>query len=425
HPPNVFVLPKTISTDARIFDLPNPASSESSRFLFCPQGGFYEFTKITVPARECRSWLVAPSDPGLHQDNDQAPADIAHAATASEDGYVLQQPHMFVATPFDPIFIILPCLLPRDIDATTADTDLQKRIDDSSHYQSLSDHLDNLFEIVPSLKQATHTRGALESHLQPALNRICNAVEAGDENMYRLSIRRLYAELIRKAEQVTKRGLPVSLEERFVKQRLAAPELNERREESSVSIMEDGQDKKGNDEQSQDSGYGSQTRESTEAANNEITSNNSLEPSGGIQQLLRLRTALDFIARSYLSTPLQLHIQQFFAKRPDVDSAMSQKDRETISSYLIDFSPLETHFGQLDARKRQAQALRCLSDNISRKRGAADDEEAMEKAETKRKKKDEDEARKKNVSRGVKQLEKVNRSGMKTLSNFFTKAVQK
>ena len=91
----------------------------------------------------------------------------------------------------------------------------------------------------------------------------------------------------------------------------------------------------------------------------------------------------------------------------------------------MDFAPLDKHLEYVAGLKKQAQALRSLSDNISRKRSAEDDEDALDKAEAKRKKKEEDEIKKKNTSRGVQQLAKANTAGMKKLSSFFTKAPPK
>ena len=87
----------------------------------------------------------------------------------------------------------------------------------------------------------------------------------------------------------------------------------------------------------------------------------------------------------------------------------------------IDFKPLETHLAHLNDLKKEAQALRSMSENISRKRGSEDDEEALEKAEAKKRKKEDEEFKKKNTSRGVKALGKADTSGMKKLSSFFTK----
>jgi hypothetical protein len=85
----------------------------------------------------------------------------------------------------------------------------------------------------------------------------------------------------------------------------------------------------------------------------------------------------------------------------------------------VDFSPLDKHLALINQLKKEAQALRSMSDNISRKRSADEDEDVLEKAEAKKRKKEEEEIRKKNMSRGVQQLKKADTSGMKKLSAFF------
>lgn len=88
---------------------------------------------------------------------------------------------------------------------------------------------------------------------------------------------------------------------------------------------------------------------------------------------------------------------------------------------LIDFGPLDQHLAKVKEAKAEVQALRSLSDNISRKRGCLDDDDAAEARAEKKRKKDEEDQRKKAESRGIKQLKKVDTSGMQKLSSFFTK----
>ena len=72
------------------------------------------------------------------------------------------------------------------------------------------------------------------------------------------------------------------------------------------------------------------------------------------------------------------------------------------------------------ARLRQeAQAARSAGgDYSSRKRGADGDEE---RAEIKRRKEEEEKRKKAGLSRGVRDLQKVNTAGMKKMSDFFRK----
>src|SRR5947207_13927514 len=46
---------------------------------------------------------------------------------------------------------------------------------------------------------------------------VCDTVEAGEEIMYRISTGKLLQELLRKARRMVTKGLPSSLEERFVR----------------------------------------------------------------------------------------------------------------------------------------------------------------------------------------------------------------
>ena len=61
NPPKIFVLPKDASSDARIITLDNPANETPSRYFFCPAKGFYEFTRISAPKKDCKSWLITGS----------------------------------------------------------------------------------------------------------------------------------------------------------------------------------------------------------------------------------------------------------------------------------------------------------------------------------------------------------------------------
>ena len=84
------------------------------------------------------------------------------------------------------------------------------------------------------------------------------------------------------------------------------------------------------------------------------------------------------------------------------------------------FAPLEAHLSSIAALKSEALSLRSLSDNISRKRAVELDEEKIAEREEKKRKKEEEAIKKKNEGRGVKQLKKVDTSGMKKMSSFFT-----
>lgn len=405
-PPHVFVLPKGASSEARIITLPDPASSSPSRYFVCPEKGFYEFTKIAAPKKACRSWLLAPQNNGNAKiENSESQED---SQEQEPEGYVLEQPNMFVATPIDPLFVLLPLLVGGE----------------ACSYLTFSDFVftaekEGLAQLQQLLRQDTFAK--LEKSMEARIGVICDYLDMGDgeDKMYKLSTSKLATVLISKAKNMVKRGLPVSMEERFVKQALEVPVLSIRREESSVSIApEDATPVPSSDNTATGTSQESSTSKSTVTSNNTTASTAAssvatipveAQPANDIANLLRVRTGLDFLVTSYVP--------------PSLHTAIQDVCKSSASS--VDFAPLDKHLEHVAGLKKQAQVLRSLSDNISRKRGADDDEEALDKAEAKRKKKEEDEIKKKNMSRGVQQLAKADTSGMKKLSSFFTKAPPK
>lgn len=119
-----------------------------------------------------------------------------------------------------------------------------------------------------------------------------------------------------------------------------------------------------------------------------------------VLSLQKLRISFDFICSSYIPPPLSKLLKEKLPKE------------ET-----IDFAPLETYLAKLAKLRQEAAAARVT--DYSRKRGR--DEEDEERAEKKRKKEEEEKMKKVGVSRGVRELKKVNTSGMKKMSDFFMK----
>jgi hypothetical protein len=403
NPPHIFVLPKNASPAARIITLPDPASSSPNRYFVCPEKGFFEFTKIAAPKKACRSWLLAPG----RQANEEIEGDASEEVPEEQkdESYVLEKPDMFVATPVDPLFIILPLL-------TGGET---------GSYLTFSDFIytterQGLVQLQQLLRQSNFA--ALEKKIEGRMEAVCDCLDMGDgeDKMYQLSTQKLAAALATKANRMAKGRLPASMEERFVKQALETPVLSIKREDSSISIAAEdatpgAESKDGTAETSRNpTTKTSDATISTPATSIAVTPvEDKLNAADEIAGLLRVRTALDFLIISYTPTSLRAAIQDIL-KAP---------------TSLVDFAPLDKHLEYVAGLKKQAQALRSLSDNISRKRSADDDEDALDKADAKRKKKEEDEIKKKNTSRGVQQLAKANTTGMKKLSSFFTKAPPK
>lgn len=403
NPPNLLILPKNAGPEARVISLPNPASSISSRYFVCPGSGFYEFTRIAAPKKACRSWLLAPKDHKTGRND--GPMDESQTEQANE-GYVLEKPDLMVATPVDPLFVLLPMLADGEQGSYLTFADYV--------YSTEKQGWEHLHQLLRKPGFAD-----LERKLEQRMTAVCDSLDMGDggDKMYQLSRAKLLSELAKKARKMVERGLPASVEDRFVKQALEVPVLSIRREESSISVAaEDATPGADSQEtsivESQVTNDSATTGASAETAATSVASPPAtMKPTAPDEgpNLLRLRTALSFILTSYVPATLRVAIQSALAS----------------ASSPIDFSPLDKHLAHLADLKKQAQALRSLSDNISRKRSAEDDEEALEKAEAKKQKKEEEEFKKKNLSRGVQQLAKADTSGMKKLSSFFTKAPSK
>ncbi|KAK4495578.1 hypothetical protein PRZ48_012846 [Zasmidium cellare] len=395
NPPQLFVLPKDATPEARIATIPNPATSAPNRYFVCPDKGFYEFTRIAAPKNEQRSWLLAPD-----QDTKK---DDGKDVEEEDSGYVLQTPDMFVATPVDPLFLLLPAL------AEDSESGGQE-------YLEASDYIVKMTKTSPHLSQILQPNKPrdLEQRLESRIASVSDCMDMGDEKMYSLALPKLVKELVSKAKRMTAKGLPASMEDRFVKQPLDVPVLSIKREESSISIANEGTESEpATEAQSQEtdaSGTTTATVSTTATSVSIMFEADTQTAPKDVVNLLRTKVALEFLMSSYMSPSLRRKLQPL----------LSESDGSG-----VDFTPLDKHLAHIASLKKEAQALRSLSDNISRKRSAMEDDEAAERAETKKRKKEEDDLKKKNTSQGVKKLMKADTSGMKKLSSFFTKAPAK
>lgn len=402
NPPKLFILPKNAHKDARIVSLPDPATGAANRYFNCPTNGLYEFTRIAAPKSTPRSTLIAPvraEQVGETQESEKSEQEDGESGNKDEEsgsiskGYITRSSELFVATPMDPLFFLLPILAP----ATSKN---QKRL-----FITFDDHIESLTGQLKQILAQKETRILFENRLRA----ICDTVEAGDESMYRLSAEKLSKILIEKAQRMVKNGLPASMEEKFIRQALQAPILSIKRDPSTLTeTTEEATNSQTTTTDTQTSSI-SQVSATTsmtsihvaEDACEGLPPNPQLSATPEIQHLLRLRTSLAYMLASYIPPHL----------RTELASPLSS---------LIDYTSLDTYLKHLDSLKEEARALRSLSDNISRKRGL-DDDEAVEARAEKKRKKEEEEKRKANASRAAKQLKKVDTSGMKKMSSFFTK----
>ncbi|KAL1622343.1 hypothetical protein SLS54_004906 [Diplodia seriata] len=403
NPPKLFVLPKDASPQAHIVTLPNPASSAANRYFCCPNKGFYEFTRVAAPKTASKSWLIAPEKhEGIEERKGAENVDGEEATNSLRSGYTLKSPDIFVATPVDALFLVLPALVPSAKDG-------EKQL-----FLSVEDHMDSLGSSSAQLRKLLQN-DTLRARVEERMAAACDTVDAGDEKMFRLSIDKLAKELLAKAERLVANGIPASMEEKFVRKALERPVMSIKREETTVSLVSEGGTETATTEMVEkrttttdvEMAMDSQKSDDYAATADHQTTSPAQQPIDapeGIPHLLRLRTAIDFMSSSYLPSSVRALLRSTWS-----------------SNSIVDFKPLDTHLQELAALRSEAQALRSLSDNITRKHGMEDDEAAAMRAEKKRKK-DEEETKKKNQSRGVKQLAKADTSGMKKLSSFFTKA---
>ncbi|KAF2687283.1 hypothetical protein K458DRAFT_415542 [Lentithecium fluviatile CBS 122367] len=404
NPPKLFVLPKDTSKDARIVTLDNPANDAPSRYFFCPEKGFYEFTRIAAPKKDYKSWLITGEKSA---DDEVEEKEMARGQEGVKigNGYVTKAADLFIATSIDLLFLILPALAPKTAKET------------KQHFLALDDHLDRLCSISKHWQVLLAQYPTLKTMIEKRMAVICDSVEAGNESMYRISQDKLLSVLLNKAERMCKNGLPPSMEQKFIKTALEVPVMSIKREESSLSVVSESTSTDAENSQASTTTTSMDSQSSTESVStvatsisttSEVLTKHPVSTPPEIPHLLRLRTAMTYLTSTYLPKTFQLSIQ---------DALRSTKSP--------DFTPLNAHLAELTSLRSKAAALRSISDNVSRKRAYEEDDEKAAEREEKKRKKEEDERKKKMESRGVKQLKKVDTSGMKKLSAFFTKAPKK
>lgn len=386
-PNRTFILPSKRSDAARFLSLSNPSSGVLNRYYFDPEGaGLYEFTAVASTQFAPRSILFTPNngngEPGTK-------------------GYIAKKAELVIATPIDVLFLMLPIIAPVDKTST------------SNMFQPLDDILDSHDELSSHLRHIlydTSFRPTLERRMQS----ICDTMEAADEKLYRFSQTKLLNELIAKADRMIAQGLPASLEQNFIHKALAPPLMSVKREDTvtttaTVVENEDTQNLEVVETQSTSTTTVSATlsEQQSEVSTPDTQPSTVEEISSScesVARLLRLRIALAFIKQSYLPQNLSTGIDEIL-KSPESP---------------IDFHPLDDRLKELAALRAEAFASRAMGGDFTRKRGFEDEDVDSERAAAKRRKEEEKKA-KVAESRAVRDLKKVNTSGMKKMSDFFKK----
>ena len=424
EPLKLLVLPKGVSAKARICTFPHPRTSVPCRYYVCPEKGIFEFQRIAPPKTAYHSWLIGRQH---HRDAIAASTNVensnstrnpknpdlttiveaaipGHSYRSIADGYTIKSPELLVATPVDPLFIILPSLLA----SSAAKSPSSKGV-----FLSFDDIFDKFCESLSDANEIVNTY-SIRNLIQGRMRMVCDTVDAGDEEMSRLSTDKLLTELLTKAKRLVVSGIPTSMEENFICKALERPVMAIKREDSTASetiqpLRGEGVDNEPNSmepaESQASTASASIASEASSGTNITIPDEQATEElSKDIKSLMRLQVALSYIFTAYIPQPLVITL----------------KAELTSQHSPIDFTSLEQELASLDTMRREALASRSFSD-FSRKRGVEDEELAQLRAEKKAKKEEEEKKKKASETRGVRDLKKVDTSGMKKMSDFFRK----
>lgn len=388
-PNKTFILPSKRSDAARFLSLPNPSSGVLNRCYFDPEGaGLYEFTAVASTQFAPRSILFTPNNGDGAQET---------------KGYIAKKAELLIATPIDVLFFMLPIIAPADKTST------------SNMFQPLDDILDSQDELSAHLRYIVYNT-SFRSTLERRMQSICDTMEAADEKLYRFNETKLLRELIAKADRMIAQGLPASLEQNFIHKALAPPLMSVKREDtmtSTTTVMTVENEESQELEVVETQSISATTISTTVSEQQSGVSTPATQPSTveeisssseSVARLLRLRIALTFLKQSYLPPNLSTKIDETL-KSPESP---------------IDFEPLDDRLKELAALRAEAFASRAVGGDFTRKRGFEDEDGDSERAAAKRRK-DEEKKAKAAESRAVRDLKKVNTSGMKKMSDFFKK----
>ena len=415
-PPKILILPEGASQEARICTLAHPRTLTPSRYLFDPEKGLYEFTCIAAPRSTCQSWLIGRPAEAINRKIDVTlgmaslikEKPNSQGADAKDrpisDGYTLRSAEMLVATPIDHMFLLLPSLTQELSSISRASERLFLSVDDL--FEKLS-AISRHFGYVSSHEQM---RLAMEQRLKA----VCDTVDVGNQEMYRLNEEKLLHSLLQKAKTSVAKGLPASLEEFFIRNALETPVTALKHEDSfafdiikAPNVVTALESTVLGAVDSQASTASAQSTASASSAATEVTIPGERTPTedpSELCHLLRLRTVLSYIISSYVPLNIANSLNELIL------SGKSQVDFKLLDERLIEIA------------KMRAEALASRSSaDFSRKRSMNEDDDAAETRAEKRRRKEEDEKKKKAIeSRGIRDLKK---GDTKKISDFFGKAV--
>lgn len=404
-PPRVLILPANASPRSKIVSLNHPATSQPVRYFYCPETGFFEFMTIAAPRKRPSSWMITNGQEPSPNGNDD------------DTAYVSQNADLLVATPYDPVFFLLPVL-----------HSLTTKSPQKNMFLSAEDYLELLESGSKTWKELLQDEST-RKRVTAAMARICDVVDAGEEQMYRCSDQKILDLVVKRAKAIVENGIPASIEGRFVTQPLKVPSrratVPSLQAQASAATEDPEKDSSAESQisttatpsepmDSQSSGASSQSA-NTPATSfaSELPTPTESEPAPAPQpeipaeiiHLQRIRVALDLLMRNI---PERL--------RTLLNTQLS------LPSSPIDFAQLTAHVAHVASIRADLEARLSFADNISRKRAFDADEEAADaRAEKKRKEEETKKAKKSTETRAMKELRKVDTSGMMKLTGFFKK----
>lgn len=402
NPSQLFILPSDASSAARFVSLVNPATSQLTRYLYCPDTGFYEFKQVGRPKSVPASFLLSQDGASNHEKPNlsQSPSTSGtnHEKYDENKNYILDGCSILIATPFDPLFLLTP-LVPVGA--------INDRTDWPHLARLLEDYLETLAQSSKHLAQLLRRKG-VRNLFEKRLKLIAQEQDIGVGVTYRLDALLLLNLLYEKAQRaVSKDVWPASLEREVLSQLetpATASTFDGASSQEKLSNPSQGYNKRDHQGHEADA----QVEQVTGADGAQMHRDHSpqgTEPTPeGIVRKLRIRTALSFLLSSYIPPDLRGHLQSVIAL-----------------NNFYDFSDLDGHLHRIEKLKQEAQALRSLSENVSYKRQGPDDHEAARARAKKRQKREDEENKRKSESRAMKDLKRTDISGMKKLSSFFAK----
>ncbi|CUS07055.1 unnamed protein product [Tuber aestivum] len=380
--PHILLLPlPPPATDLKIITLLHPRTLVPTRYLIHPAQGLHEITKLTAPSPTPRSWLLTP------------PPEPCRPPKWLGNGQILQDGSIYICTPMDPIFVLLPRLFPAD----EADA-IDRFLPVGDLFEELTKEGEGDWELVAKSQVA-----------EKRLAAVCESVDVGDGKAYKPSREKLMRVLDEKCVRMAKGGLPASMEEGFIRKPLIRPiaeimaeEAEKKEGAGRVKELEVRSVKKKENRDGEGAGWGAAGAPSEAVPTPpdlQATRPWLSEASQEVTGLLRIRVASEFISNNYLSVSIAEALSDSLQKSHD-------------------FTPLDDYLAELAKIRQEATAMRL--DDYPLKRSLEDEEEIVDR---KRKKGEgaAEKKQKKSVSRATKELQKADKTGMPRLTTFFQK----